>query len=161
RGGTPRAGTPGPALGGDMQIVVGTDFSESSAHAGGGGIELVRRKGGKRHPGYSVYVPPQVQVGAKWGGGVHAAAREGARARVRASELLGRIEAQGVAVELYLVDDHPVAAILDCAERVNADWIATGARGPLHFVTLGSVAERVARFAKCPVLTCAPTRAAP
>ena len=131
-----------------MKVVVGTDFSESSGRAVEWAVELIRRRGGTLHLVHSVYVPPEVQLGAGWWSELHAAARE------RAGDVLRRIEAQGVEVELDLVDEHPVTAILACADRVGADLITTGAHGSQHLVHLGSVAERVARLASCPVLTC-------
>jgi nucleotide-binding universal stress UspA family protein len=134
-----------------MQIVVGIDFAESSQRALEWAIELGRHAGARLHLVHALHVPPEVRVGAQWWAELHAAAREGVR------ELIERIEKQGIAVEFHLVDDHPVAAILSAAERVKADLIVTGARGAagLRLVTLGSVAERVVRLAKCPVLTSA------
>jgi nucleotide-binding universal stress UspA family protein len=132
-----------------MQIVVGVDFAQASQRALEWAIELGRRGGATLHLVHALYIPPEVRVGADWWAQVHGAAREGV------SEMLSRIEKQGIPVEFHLVDEHPVAAILECAQRVEADLIALGARGAsgLRLVTLGSVAERVARLAPCPVLT--------
>jgi nucleotide-binding universal stress UspA family protein len=132
-----------------MQVVVGIDFAESSQQALEWAIELGRRRGATLHLVHALYIPPEVRVGADWWAQLHGAAREGV------SEMLHRIEKQGVGVEFHLSDEHPAAAILGCAERVGADLIALGARGALglRFVTLGSVAERVVRLAPCPVLT--------
>jgi nucleotide-binding universal stress UspA family protein len=69
--------------------------------------------------------------------------------------ILERMKAEGIECALHLCPGHPVGAILDTAEEVDADLIVMGTRGlsGLKHVLLGSVAERTIRTAPCPVLT--------
>jgi len=54
---------------------------------------------------------------------------------------------------------HPVSSIIDFANEHDCDLIVMGThgRGILGNMLIGSVAERVVRTAKCPVLTVHPT----
>lgn len=54
---------------------------------------------------------------------------------------------------------HPVSSILDYATEHSCDMIVMGTqgRGALSHLLIGSVAERIVRKAKCPVLTVHPT----
>lgn len=77
-----------------------------------------------------------------------------AKARVEeaARELADR---EGVEVTGILVPERAELAILDQAESLPADWIVMGTRGltGLKHAMLGSIAERVVRLARCPVMT--------
>jgi universal stress protein A len=59
------------------------------------------------------------------------------------------------AIAAVVVSSAPAAAILDYAKAHDIDVIVMGThgRGALAHLVLGSVAERVVRFAPCPVLT--------
>ncbi|MEW6283426.1 MAG: universal stress protein, partial [Candidatus Eremiobacterota bacterium] len=106
---------------------------------------------------------------------VAALAAEGARAELlRASDLdalplsmqerevvlnalreeLDGVTVPGLAVQRRVEDSSPAAAILAVAEREKCDLIAMTSHGRTGAarVLLGSVAERVARHAPCPVL---------
>jgi len=58
-------------------------------------------------------------------------------------------------VPVILTSASPAIAIVDYAKDHNVDIIVMGThgRGALAHVVMGSVAERVVRFAPCPVLT--------
>jgi nucleotide-binding universal stress UspA family protein len=62
---------------------------------------------------------------------------------------------RGISVELLIVEGgHPAEAIVDTARKVGADLIIVGRRGlsgVTRFLT-GSVSDRIARYAHCPVL---------
>ena len=87
--------------------------------------------------------------------------REDARRQARrfyeiaASELIEHGRKRGVAAELLIVEGgHPAEAIVDTARKVGADLIIVGRRG-LSGVTrflMGSVSDRIAHHAHCPVL---------
>lgn len=74
---------------------------------------------------------------------------EGVRARLAAENLNAQIE---------IVDGEPADAIIDAAERHGVDLIvmATHGRSGLGRWVLGSVADRVVRAAKAPVLLIRP-----
>jgi nucleotide-binding universal stress UspA family protein len=70
-------------------------------------------------------------------------------------ERVGRLlRAQGHAVNIWIKEGPAATQILDVAERNNADLIVLGSRGLGTFdrYTLGSVSNKVARFAGCSVV---------
>lgn len=69
--------------------------------------------------------------------------------------LIREAEKRGVAAESKLTQGVPYDQIVKTAENVNADLVvmATHGRTGMPHVLLGSVAERVLRLARCPVLT--------
>ena len=68
-------------------------------------------------------------------------------------------DSQGVTIKREWVHGHPVSGILDFATENGCDLIVMGThgRGMLGHIVMGSVAERVVRKARCPVLTVHPT----
>jgi nucleotide-binding universal stress UspA family protein len=94
-------------------------------------------------------VPPSVEVG-----GDMTELRHGAADLVETMvrELAG--DAADVEVTPLAVDDKPVNALLDAAEKNDAQMIVVGSRGHGGFVALliGSTSDQVARHATCPVL---------
>lgn len=67
-------------------------------------------------------------------------------------EFLNKSEHQGI--QIYVEIGHPSEQIVDFSQEKNADLIVIpthGRRGISRFM-LGSVTERVIRFAQCPVL---------
>jgi nucleotide-binding universal stress UspA family protein len=67
-------------------------------------------------------------------------------------ELAG--DAADVEVTPLAVDDKPVNALLDAAEKNDAQMIVVGSHGHGGFVALliGSTSDQVARHATCPVV---------
>lgn len=92
--------------------------------------------------------------------GAHADA-PGFEARVKAgidqrlAKLQSEAAAQGQKLATHRVDGNPAECVLAEATRLGADLIVLGTHGHsgLDRVLLGSVAERVVRLAKVPVLT--------
>lgn len=71
------------------------------------------------------------------------------------AELEAKLAESHVAITRHVRLGAPDSEILECAEEFGADLIVmgtTGKTGLEHFM-LGSVAERIVRAAKCPVLT--------
>lgn len=139
-------------------ILVATDFSQSSAAALNYGRELARNFGGQLVLLHVVENMFTAEVGAD----VFSFADPGLQASVRAAgqrgvdELLGpedriQLRAQGV----VLTSNTPALAIVEYAKRgdVNLIVMGTHGRGGTAHLLLGSVAERVVRIAPCPVLT--------
>ena len=73
----------------------------------------------------------------------------------RLGEWRDQVAGRGVEVGANLSSMLPSLAINDTADELKADLIVMGTRGlsGLKHVLLGSVAERVLRTARCPVLT--------
>ncbi|MHB1550107.1 MAG: universal stress protein [Vulcanimicrobiaceae bacterium] len=73
----------------------------------------------------------------------------------RSAPLIESARRQSITVEMLIVEGaHPAEAIIDTAHRVGADLVLVGRRG-LSGVTrflIGSISDRVARYAPCPVL---------
>ena len=68
--------------------------------------------------------------------------------------VLDRLGKMGVATQVAIPDADPAEGILSSAEEQGADLIVVGSRGRGTFANLllGSVSERVLRYAKIPVL---------
>lgn len=73
-------------------------------------------------------------------------------------EALGRMSdaarENGIRVETDIAVGHPAEQIIRRAEQSHADLIVVGRRGTTAFekLVMGSVSERVLRYAPCPVL---------
>jgi len=72
--------------------------------------------------------------------------------------LLGSVAGSGLKVRLRLEEGPPASRILDTASQEAADILVVGthSRTGLDRVMLGSIADRVIRQARCPVLTARP-----
>jgi len=70
------------------------------------------------------------------------------------AKLRARAQQRGIAVETAVVVGHPAEQIIHRAEAEHADLILLGRRGMSRFEKwiLGSVSERVLRYAHCPVM---------
>jgi nucleotide-binding universal stress UspA family protein len=138
-------------------VLVATDFSESSDHALTYGRDLARTSGARLHllhiaenlmaTSVAEYYPagfPEMQLE------VEAAARTRLEALVTAED-----RAQLKAVALVRTSAAPAAAIVEYAKEASIDLIVIGThgRGMVSRLLMGSVAERVVRMAPCPVLT--------
>ncbi len=68
--------------------------------------------------------------------------------------LVERAKSRGVDISTDIVVGHPAEQLIHRAETVQADLIIVGRRGTslFHKIMLGSVSERVLRYAHCPVL---------
>jgi nucleotide-binding universal stress UspA family protein len=141
------------------EIVVGVDGSDESRAALAWAVEEARLR---QVPVLALHawdlpvvpsptglVPPNVDVVADL-----------AELQDGAVELVGRIvrevagDAADVEVTPVAVEDRPVNALLDAAEKSDAQMIVVGSRGHGGFVALlvGSTSEQVARHATCPVV---------
>jgi nucleotide-binding universal stress UspA family protein len=85
------------------------------------------------------------------------------RSQAQLEELAEPLRHAGLIVDCVVTMESPSTAIAARAEEAGADLIALGTRGlsGLKHVVLGSIAERTARTAKCPVLTVHEDAAAP
>jgi len=76
------------------------------------------------------------------------------------SDFVRKIDSDGVAIETAIKTGFPDEQICNYAEKKSADLIVTATHGRtgLRHVLIGSTAEHVVRYAKCPVLVVVPTR---
>jgi nucleotide-binding universal stress UspA family protein len=136
-------------------IVVGMDFSAAAKRA----LEVITEIVKKAGPAHLVlvhaeYIPIELE---------QYLARDGESALLRMSEgvkkdlekVLVGLQDQGVSAEFLSVRGTPEKLIVDTADQKKADLVVVGTHGRrgLSHLLLGSVAERVVRTAKAPVLT--------
>ncbi|WP_292364388.1 MULTISPECIES: universal stress protein [unclassified Methanoculleus] len=134
-------------------ILLATDGSENALRATEAAIDLIQEFS---HPTVIVVhiatsTPSQSRM-VKAGFDVHALLEEDARQAAR--ETLERFEAAGIPYALKVALGDPVAEILAIAQKESADLIVVGSRGlgAIRGVMMGSVSQKVAQTAKCPVM---------
>lgn len=134
-------------------IVIATDGSENSQRAVSYGIEIAKLSGATVHALYVVDTTPfsSIPMDAGWEAMYETLRREGEKA---ISEVKKRGEVSGVEVREVLLEGNPSNEITDFAENNNADLIVVGTLGKtgLDRFLMGSVAEKVVRGSKVPVL---------
>ncbi|MDX1447741.1 MAG: universal stress protein [Acidimicrobiia bacterium] len=136
-------------------VVVAVDGSEASNHAARVGVTLAEHRGGKVTL-ITVVRPPE----GWWGvGGAPPSPEAMAVAVTRArTEILDPLAAEFESAEcdVELVEEigDPAGVILRLAESLDADVLVAGRRGSslVERLMLGSVADRLAHEAPCPVL---------
>ena len=139
-------------------IIVATDFSETAAKAVEAAVEFAKKFEAQLivlHA-YRVEIPmasPMTAGGYVLPDGFFE--QLGSHARKQVEATAKEIEAQGVKAIGIAVEQSAAIAIVEEATSRPADLIVIGTRGltGLKHVALGSVADRVARMAPCPVLT--------
>jgi nucleotide-binding universal stress UspA family protein len=138
------------------RILHPTDFSRASAPALRRAVALARAC---RAPLVLLHVmtPPSPFIGGDTLTSSYAylliLARRSAKRRLAA--VLGRVRRTGVRVQAICAEGIPADEILRAARRARADLIVMGTHGRtgVSRVFMGSVAERVVRESRCPVLT--------
>jgi len=135
-------------------ILVPTDFSPDADAALEHAIDIARLFGARIHLLHAYYIVPQAATPWSYSfpAGLIDDVRQDALRRVEA--LREKVKERGIEASSEVSGEPPSLAIVACAERQKADLIAMGTRGltGVKHVLLGSVAERVLRFAPCPVL---------
>ena len=142
------------------RILVATDGSKNSGKAAKFGIELAKLSGGKVIIVYvadigkysASLIPPFGGVSPETIDSVVASIREaGEKATLQVDELA---RASGIPSEKMIVEGNPPSEILRIAEDENIDVIIIGNIGKtgLEKFLMGSVAEKVVRNSKRPVL---------
>lgn len=136
-------------------ILCPTDFSACSDLALDFAIDLARRLGAKIRLLHVFQVPPYVG----WEDGSMALAsvelfRE-LRERVdeQLQDLLERCRRAGVNASAEQLEGPPYVRIAELSDQVDLVVMGTHGRTGLPRLLLGSVAERVIRMAKCPVIS--------
>ncbi len=141
-----------PQFGKFKNILCPIDFEQNSLDALAVARDLAQESSAKlrllhvaRVPASDMDVPLPFAADPRW--------ERAARARL---ERIARDQLEGkVAFEIRVVSGTPDVDVLRLADELHTDLIVMathGRKGLKHFV-LGSVAERVVREARCPVLT--------
>jgi len=135
------------------KILIATDGSEPNKKAISYGIELAKLSEAKV---YAVFVVDtasfaSIPMDTGWEMMYELLQKEGADATRLVEE---EAKADGVEIESAVIEGHPSHEIIDFAERNDVDLIVMGTLGKsgLDRFLLGSVAEKVTRNAKVPVL---------
>lgn len=139
-------------------ILAATDFSDSATKAIDTAVEFAKKFDAELvllHA-YRVEIPmasPMMAGGYVLPEGFFE--QLGSHAREQVESTAKELEGRGIKVTGIAVEQSAATAIIEEATRRPADLIVIGTRGltGLKHVALGSVADRVARMAPCPVLT--------
>ncbi len=140
-----------------QRILLGTDFSKSSSHALGYAIVMAKRFSSEILLVHVVQPPPALVTGFASSGFdmVDGSAGIIRQAQDRMGGLIEEIAHNGIPVTAYCREGLPFDELLTVASEKSVDLIILGTHGHtgLSHVFLGSVAEKVVRQARCPVLT--------
>ena len=139
-----------------QNVLVATDFSETSDAALDYGRELARTFGSTLHV---LHVAANVNL--PYGGEAYTAMVPDLQAEVEEAarnQLQALLEHEDSALHVkpaVVAATSPAAAIVDYAVQHQIDLVVLGThgRGAFSHLFMGSVAERVVRTAPCPVLT--------
>jgi len=134
-------------------IVLATDGSENTQRAISYGIELAKLSGATVHALYVVDTPSIISE--NWTAGketIYEIIRADGKKVVSKVKKIG--EASGVEVKEVILEGYPSNEIIDFAENNNIDLIVMGTLGKtgLEKFLMGSVAEKVVRGSKVPVM---------
>jgi nucleotide-binding universal stress UspA family protein len=134
-------------------IFIATDGSEPNKEAVKHGLELAKISGAKIFAGYVVDTAAfaSIPMDAGWEMMYELLEKEASEA----TDSVGKMaETEGLDFETVILEGHPSHEIIEFAENNNMDLIIMGTLGKsgLDRFLLGSVAEKVLRNSKVPVL---------
>jgi len=154
---TPRRTSMIPANGGKLvkRILVAMDFSRHAQRAFEWAGALARRFSAELELVTSVFVVPFSAVPGGYAAPVSDLYSARAATERRLDEVVAELASAGLRAHYTVLHEDPSSGLCALALEKGVDLIALGTRGRggLAHVLLGSVAERVARLAHCPVLT--------
>lgn len=135
------------------KILIATDGSEYTKNAVDYGIDLAKNLGAKLHAVYVIDTAAfaSIPMDAAWESMYELLNQEGSQAIKYVTE---KAEAEGVVIEGNLIEGHPADEIIKFSEKNSISLIVMGTLGKsgLDRFLLGSVAEKVVRNSKIPVL---------
>ena len=136
-------------------VVVGIDGSEQSRHAAQAAADLARKNGARLHI-VTVVRPPEGWwgiVGSPPPADVLTASMSEAQQGILDSTVEG-LDLEGVEWSASEEIGEPASALADVCHEDGADLLVVGRRGAglVERLVMGSVADRVAHYAPCPVL---------
>ncbi len=134
-------------------ILIATDGSDNTLRAISCGIELAKLSGATVYALYVVNTPATISE--TWTLGkemIYEVMRKDGEKAVSKIKQLG--EASGVEVKELVLDGDPSSEIIEFAENNNIDLIVMGTLGKsgIEKFLIGSVAEKVVRGSKVPVM---------
>lgn len=136
-----------------QRILIATDGSEPNKKAVTYGVELARLSGAKVNVAYVVDTAAfaSVPMDAGWEMMYELLQKEGNEA---IQQIVDDAKASGIDIEGSLLEGHPSHEIIEFAQNNEIDVIVLGTlgKGGLDRFLLGSVAEKVTRNSKVPVL---------
>ena len=137
------------------QVVVGIDGSDQAGHAAEVAVALARSHKARLHV-ITVVRPPEGWwgvVGSPPPADALSASMEHAQ-RTVLDETLAHLDTKGLEVLASEEIGDPSSALIDYCSRVGADLLVVGRRGAgmVERIVLGSVADRLAHHAPCPLL---------
>jgi len=133
-------------------IVIATDGSENTQKAISYGIKIAKISGATVH---ALYVVDTSSLSQSWTAGwetMYEILKNGGQKAISQVKEYG--EASGIEVKEVLLEGHPSSEIIDFAENNGIDLIVMGTLGKtgLDRFLMGSVAEKVVRNSKVPVM---------
>jgi nucleotide-binding universal stress UspA family protein len=136
------------------EILVAVDFSEQGDLALDAAVEFAEQLGAELHLVHAL--DTRIPVMNPYEVAIPTAFLDQARrsAACKLETLVQKLAAPGMTATSHLREAPAASAIIDVAEKIEADLIIMGTRGHtgLKHVLLGSVAERTLREAPCSVL---------
>jgi len=135
------------------KILIATDGSEYTKNSVDYGIDLAKSTGAKLHAIYVVDTAAfaSIPMDAAWESMYELLRQEGDEATKYVAD---KAQAEGLEVERNTIEGHPADEIIKYAEKNSISAIVMGTLGKsgLDRFLLGSVAEKVVRNSKIPVL---------
>lgn len=136
-------------------VIVGIDGSEQSVHAAQAAADLSRKNGAKLFI-VTVVRPPEGWwgiVGSPPPADVLTSSMSEAQQGIL-DDTVARLDLTGVEWEAAEEIGEPASALADLCREKDADLLVVGRRGAgiVERLVMGSVADRVAHYAPCPVL---------
>jgi nucleotide-binding universal stress UspA family protein len=135
------------------KILVATDGSEYTKNSVDYGIDLAKNTGAKLHAIYVVDTAAfaSIPMDAAWESMYELLRQEGDEATKYVAD---KAQAEGLDVDRNTIEGHPADEIIKYAEKNSMSVIVMGTLGKsgLDRFLLGSVAEKVVRNSKIPVL---------
>jgi len=135
------------------KILIATDGSEYTKNSIDYGIDLAKNTQARLHVIYVIDTAAfaSIPMDAAWESMYELLKQEGDEATRYVAE---KAEAEGLEVEKLTVEGHPAEEIIKYAEKNSMNLIVMGTLGKsgLDRFLLGSVAEKVVRASKIPVL---------
>ncbi len=137
-------------------ILIPIDFSEYSNKALRVAVDVASRYNAALHilhviekHSYPAIYKESVRRGKDW---IHDAK---ARTKEEVERLLKEYSADGLTTKLHITEGHPSRDIITFTRENKVDLIIVATHGlrGLNYLLMGSVAEKVVRFADCPVIT--------